>query len=107
MDIRQFSRVNLHKDTPKQSTEPDKTPTTNDTKDYENLINKYKNYDQSSLTSEFLQQADKLKKEGKLNSGYLANLQNTLSPMLSVEQKKMLNDLIEKIKWKSTKLTNL
>lgn len=98
MDIRQFSRIDLHKDTPKQPIEPEKPPTTNNVNDYENIINKYKNYDQSTLTNEFLQQADKLKKEGKLNSSYLTNLQNTLAPMLNADQKKMLSDLIEKIK---------
>lgn len=102
MDIRQFSRINLHKEPPNQPNQQANNNATNNTtsniNDYENLINKYKDYDQNSLTSELLKQADKLKQEGKLNGDYLANLKNTLSPMLSADQQKMLNDLIEKIK---------
>lgn len=65
---------------------------------YEDIINKYKNYDNDSLMSELLHQADDLKKQGKLSAESLQQLYNVLSPMLNAEQNEMLKNLIAVLK---------
>ena len=65
--------------------------------EYENIINKYKNMDQSDLMSNLFHEASKLKKEGKLNAETLQNLKSTLSPFLNSQQQEMLNNLVNAI----------
>lgn len=65
---------------------------------YEELINKYKNYDNDSLMSELLSQAQELKAQGKLNHESLSQLYNVLSPMLNAQQNEMLKNLISVLK---------
>lgn len=67
------------------------------TKEYEDLIDKYKNMDNNELMSNLFSEASKLKKEGKLDSATLNNLKTTLSPFLNSEQNEMLNGLIRAI----------
>ena len=64
---------------------------------YEDILNKYKNMNQSDLMSNLLTEAMKLKKEGKLDSNSLNSLKSTLSPFLNTDQKEMLNNLIDAI----------
>ena len=64
---------------------------------YEDIINKYKNMDNSELMSNLFQEASKLKKEGKLDSSTLNSLKSTLSPFLNQNQQEMLNSLISAI----------
>ncbi len=90
MDIREFSKVNLDQND-KKSSQPD-------TKNYEDIINQYKNLDQNSLMAELLRQAGKLRQEGKLSAEKLENLEKTLSPMLNAEQRQILADIVEKLK---------
>lgn len=67
------------------------------TKEYENILNKYKNMTSSELMSSLFSEASKLKSEGKLDSNSLNNLKSTLSPFLNSEQNEMLNSLISAI----------
>ncbi len=67
------------------------------TKEYEEILNKYKDMNQDDLMSNLFSEASKLKKEGKLDSSTLENLKTTISPFLNNEQKNMLNSLINAI----------
>ena len=64
---------------------------------YEDIINKYKNMNQTDLMSNLFSEATKLKKEGKLDTNSLNSLKSTLSPFLNIEQQEMLNNLIDAI----------
>ena len=64
---------------------------------YEKLLNKYKNMDNNELMSNLLSEANKLKKEGKLDSNMLNTLKTSLLPFLNTEQQEMLKNLIEAI----------
>ncbi len=64
---------------------------------YEEIINKYKNMNQSDLMTNLFSEASKLKSEGKLNSESLNSLKSTLSPFLNTEQQEMLNNLVNAI----------
>lgn len=67
------------------------------TNEYQDILNKYKNMNQSDLMSNLFTEATKLKQQGKLNSESLSNLKSTLSPFLNAEQQTMLNNLINAI----------
>ena len=67
------------------------------TTEYENIINKYKDMNQSDLMANLFKEATKLKNEGKLNSETLNGLKTTLSPFLNSDQQEMLNNLIDAI----------
>ena len=67
------------------------------TKEYTDILNKYKNMNNNELMSNLFSEASKLKSEGKLDSSTLNNLSSTLSPFLNNEQKEMLNSLINAI----------
>lgn len=90
MDIREFSKVNLDQN--------DKKTNQQDTKNYEDIINQYKNLDQNSLMAELLRQASKLRQEGKLSADKLESLEKTLSPMLNAEQRQILSEIVEKLR---------
>lgn len=64
---------------------------------YEDILNKYKNMNQSDLMSNLFSEASKLKKEGKLDGATLNNLKSTLSPFLNSQQQEMLNSLVNAI----------
>ncbi len=66
-------------------------------KSYENILNKYKDMDQSSLMNSLFQEASKLKSEGKLDNNSLSSLRSTLAPFLNNEQQEMLNNLINQL----------
>ena len=65
--------------------------------EYQDIINKYKNMDNSELMSNLFSEASKLKKEGKLDSNTLNGLKSTLSPFLNNDQQQMLNSLVNAI----------
>lgn len=65
--------------------------------EYQDILNKYKNMNQSDLMSNLFSEASKLKKEGKLDSNTLNNLKSTLSPFLNSDQQEMLNNLVKAI----------
>ena len=64
------------------------------TKNYENILNKYKNMNQQDLMSSLFSEASKLKQQGKLDESSLNSLKGMLSPYLDSNQKEMLNSLI-------------
>ena len=70
---------------------------TDKTKEYEDILNKYKNMNSNDLMKNLFSEASKLKQQGKLDSGTLNSLKSTLSPFLNNEQKYMLNELISAI----------
>ena len=71
------------------------------TNEYEQILNKYKDMNQSELMSNLFSEASKLKKEGKLDSDSLNSLQSTLSPFLNSQQKDMLSSLINSLNQQS------
>ena len=67
------------------------------TEEYQDILNKYKNMNNNDLMRNLLNEATRLKKEGKLDSSSLNSLQSTLSPFLNNDQKDMLSNLIKTI----------
>lgn len=67
------------------------------TEEYKNIIDRYKDMNQSELMSNLLNEASKLKSQGKLDTNSLNSLKETISPFLNDEQKNMLSSLINKI----------
>lgn len=65
------------------------------TKEYEDILNKYKNMDQQDLMTTLFSEASKLKQQGKLDTNSLNSLKGMLSPYLNGDQKNMLNSLID------------
>ncbi len=64
-------------------------------KGYEDILNKYKNMNQTDLMSSLFSEASKLKQQGKLDANSLNSLRGMLSPYLDSNQKDMLNSLID------------
>jgi len=65
--------------------------------EYNDILNKYKNMDNSELMQNLFSEASKLKQQGKLDSNTLNNLQSTLNPFLNSDQKEMLTNLVNAI----------
>ena len=61
----------------------------------ENLMDKYSTLSNEELFNEFIKETKKWKENGTINSEYLANIKNTLSPYLNNEQKNNLNNLMD------------
>lgn len=72
--------------------------TSEKTLEYEEILNKYKDMNQSDLMSNLFNEANKLKQEGKLDANSLESLKTTLSPYLNPEQQNMLDSIIKSIK---------
>ena len=68
-----------------------------DTKNVEDLINKYSSYSEKELMQELIKLSNEKKQNGTLNQD-LNNFSNVLSPYLNEEQKSKMNDLFNKIK---------
>ena len=66
-------------------------------KEYQKIIDKYKDMDQNSLLSTLFEEASKLKQQGKLDSNSLNGIKTTLAPFLNEQQKQMLNELVTAI----------
>lgn len=66
-------------------------------KDYQKIIDKYKDMDQNSLMATLFEEASKLKQQGKLDSNSLNGIKTTLAPFLDDQQKQMLNELVTAI----------
>ena len=90
-DFKSFAKENQNNNSQFASKDQEKV------NEYENIINKYKNMDQSDLMANLFSEASKLKQEGKLDSNTLQNLKSTLSPFLNPEQQEMLNKLVNAI----------
>lgn len=67
------------------------------TEEYQEILNKYKDMSNDDLMSNLLNEAGKLKSEGKLDSKAISDLQNTLSPFLNEQQKDMLKSIVNAI----------
>ena len=65
--------------------------------EYQDILNKYKNMNNNELMSNLFNEAQKLKREGKLDNNTLNSLKSSLSPFLNDDQKNMLNDIIKAI----------
>ena len=115
MDIREFYRSNQQSSGQNQNNfnnnlnqnTNDKTYQTRsssphskqDFSEYQDTINKYKDLSQQDLYKELFNQASDLKAQGKLDTNMLNTLSSTLGPMLNDEQRELLNNLINRIKW--------
>ena len=67
------------------------------TEEYQEILNKYQNMNSDDLLSNLLNEASKLKSEGKLDSKSISDLQGTLSPFLNDQQKDMLKSIVNAI----------
>lgn len=67
------------------------------TEDYQSIIDKYKDMNQSELLANLFTHANQLKQEGKLDINSLNKMKDTIAPYLNDNQKNMLNSLINKI----------
>lgn len=65
--------------------------------DIEKLLDKYRNMDNNQLMYNLLSEANRLKREGKLDRNELNGIKNTLTPFLNSEQQQLLNEIINKI----------
>jgi len=111
MDIRDFyksnqnnfdNNSNINNSNFNQNTSRDAGNNSNKSQDfsgYQETIDKYKNLSQQDLYKELFNQASDLKAQGKLDENMLNTLSSTLGPMLNDEQKELLNNLINRIKW--------
>lgn len=63
----------------------------------EDLINKYKGMSNNQLMTNLLEEASKLKREGKLDATQLESMKGTLAPFLNAEQQSMLDELVRAI----------
>ena len=78
------------------SNEPNTTQLHND--NIEQLIDKYSNYSESELMSEFLKESEKRKENGEFTDEKLNGIKSILSPYLDESQKQKLNDLLNMVK---------
>ncbi|MBR4998812.1 MAG: hypothetical protein IKY10_02920 [Clostridia bacterium] len=92
-DFKDFIKENQNKNSNEKILNENKQ----DTSKYEDILNKYKNMNQSDLMSNLFFEANKLKKEGKLDANTLEGLKSTLSPFLNLDQQEMLKNLINAI----------
>lgn len=67
------------------------------TAEYQEILNKYKNMNSDNLMSNLLNEANKLKSEGRLDSKSISDLQGTLAPFLNDQQKDMLQSIVNAI----------
>lgn len=63
----------------------------------EENLKKYQSMNRSDLMSELLKEASKMKASGKLDNESLKKLKTTLLPMLSDEQKALLDNILDEI----------
>ena len=63
---------------------------TEDMSGFEDLINNYSSYSEDELIQEFLRLTNEGKKNGTLNTDSLRKLSETVKPMLTPKQQKML-----------------
>jgi len=91
-----FNQNSNDKDWQNNSSSPHKNQ---DFSQYQDTIDKYKNLSQQDLYKELFTQASDLKAQGKLDQNMLNTLSSTLGPMLNNEQRQLLSDLIDRIKW--------
>lgn len=60
-------------------------------------IEKYSDYSSDQLLNEFVNQTNKQKQDGTFDVGKLENVKNTLTPYLSAEQQKRLNEILKMV----------
>lgn len=61
-------------------------------------LDKFKNMSQKELMNELFKEAGRMKENGSLNNDSINMLKNTLNPMLTSEQKNMLENILNQIK---------
>ena len=106
MDIKEFYRSNQQKNEQTHNNNSQNvneslnqnTRSNQDFSQYQDTIDKYKNFSQQELYKELFNQASELKSQGKLDPNMLNTLSATLAPMLNPEQEELLNSLIDRIK---------
>ncbi len=67
-------------------------------KEYENILNQYKDLNSEQLQDELYKKANELKQNGNLTNEQLEGLNSTLAPFLNDEQKKLLENLVNRLK---------
>lgn len=63
-----------------------------------NFLNGYEGKQKSEIISEIVKVAEKNRREGKLSDKDLDDFSNMISPMISPEQKKELQEIIARLK---------
>ena len=61
-------------------------------------IDEYSQYSQDRLVNDFIKLTAEKKKKGELTDKELDNLKNTIAPMLSSDQKKSLENLLQMVR---------
>ncbi len=67
-------------------------------KEYGNILNQYKDLNSEQLQDELYKKASELKQNGNLTDEQLEGLNSTLAPFLNDEQKKLLENLVNRLK---------
>lgn len=95
-DFRNFTEEN---DNPQEVTKETNTENKKGEqyKNYEELVNKYKDMDSSHLMNELYKEASKMKSEGTLTPQNLDSLYSSLSPYLNDEQKNILTSILKSL----------
>jgi len=66
-------------------------------KDIQSAYNRYKNFSKDDLVKEFFGQIEEKKRSGNFNKSEIDTIAKRIMPMLSNEQKQMLNSLLGSI----------
>lgn len=65
---------------------------------FNEAISKYSQMSQTELFNEFLKVAHEKKRNGTLTFAYIDNIRQTIFPLISPEQQKIFNDLVNEIR---------
>lgn len=82
--------------TSRVNTPPQDTP--QDTQNFEDMINQRQNRTEKELMDELMANVKKSKAEGRFSEKDMLNFKNTVSPMLTSEQKKKLDEILDALR---------
>ena len=82
--------------TARENTPPQDTPV--DTQNVEDMINQRQNRTEKELMDELMANVKKSKAEGRFSESDMLNFKNTVSPMLTSEQKKKLDEILDALR---------
>lgn len=69
-----------------------------DTQNVEDMINQRQNRTEKELMDELMANVKKSKAEGRFSESDMLNFKNTVSPMLTSEQKKKLDEILDALR---------
>lgn len=95
MKFSEFDKSNAQK--PKSTKSDSTTLNQSDTKQIEDLYQKYSQMNYDELMAEFLKVSQQEKMNGNLSADSIQNIKDTLSPYLSSEAKAKMEDLTKNL----------